>query len=213
MKYEWKKHEKELYGAKDKASSILVPNQNFIMIDGKGDPNKEDFAERVGVLYSVAYAIKMRYKKEYANLKQSQNLDYDDFTVFPLEGVWTSDNPENPLDKNSFVYTIMIKQPDFITKEMYDEAYKEVSKKKPNILLKEVRFKAIEEHKCVQILHLGSFDDEPKSFDKMNEYTNENKLERIDHYHREIYLSDARKTEPEKRRTILRYKVKNVSEV
>lgn len=205
MKYEYKKHEKELYGTKDKASSIIIPQQNFIMIDGEGDPNKEDFAERICVLFSLAYAIKMKYKKEYADLKQ---LDYDDFTVYPLEGVWTSSNPDNPLDKDYFVYTIMIKQPDFITKEMFETAYEEVKKKKPHILLKEVRFETIEEHKCVQILHLGSFDDEPASFEKMNAFANENQLERINYYHREIYLSDARKTEPEKRRTILRYQVK-----
>lgn len=211
MKYEWKKHEKELYNTKDKPSLISVPTQNFTMIDGKGNPNNDDFSERISVLYSLAYAIKMRYKKLYANLEQFKQLDYDEFAVFPLEGVWTSSNSNNPLDKDSFVYTIMIKQPDFITKEMYETAYKEVSKKKPNILLEKVRFETIQEHKCVQVLHLGSFDNEPESFVKMDVFTNENQLERINYYHREIYLTDARKTAPEKRKTILRYQVENVT--
>jgi hypothetical protein len=99
----------------------------------------------------------------------------------------------------------MIKQPDFITKEMFEAAYEEVKKKKPNVLLKDVNFEAIEEHKCIQILHLGSFDDELESFEKMNDFAKEDKLERINYYHREIYLSDARKTKPDKRRTVLRY--------
>jgi hypothetical protein len=210
MKYEYKKHEKELYGIKDKPSFITVPRQDFIMINGEGNPNNENFSEKIAVLYSLAYAIKMRYKKSYVDLNQTKQLDYEDFTVFPLEGVWTSSNPNNPLDKDSFVYTIMIKQPDFITKEMFEAAYEEVKKKKPNVLLKDVYFETIEEHECVQILHLGSFDDEPASFDKMNAFAKDNKLERINYFHREIYLSDARKTEPDKRRTILRYEVKKI---
>ncbi len=213
MKYEYKKHEKELYSIEDKASLITMPSQNFIMINGEGNPNKEDFSERVSVLYSLAYAIKMKYKKLYASLEQSKKPEYDDFTIFPLEGVWTSSNPANPLDKDSFVYTIMIKQPDFITKEIFESAYVEVNKKKPNILLKEVRFETVEEHECIQILHLGTFDSEPESFEKMNAFVNKNQLERINYYHREIYLSDARKTVEEKRKTILRYQVKKVIEV
>lgn len=208
MKYEWKKHEKELYSTKDKPSVITVPTQNFIMINGKGNPNNDDFSERVGVLYSLAYAIKMKYKKLYSDSEQAKQLDYSDFAVFPLEGVWTSSNPNNPLDKDSFVYTIMIKQPYFITREMFEAAYEDVKKKKPNLLLKDVIFEAIEKHECVQILHLGTFDSEPESFEKMYAFANENQLERINYYHREIYLNDARKTIPEKRRTILRYQVK-----
>lgn len=210
MKYEWKKNEKELYVIKDKLSTITVPRQNFIMLNGEGNPNNDDFSERVGVLYSLAYAIKMRYKKSHTNSEQVKQLEYSDFTVFPLEGVWTSSNPSNPLDKDSFVYTIMIKQPDFITKKMFEAAYEEVGKKKPNALLKEVVFEAIAEHECVQVLHLGTFDSEPESFEKMGAFAKENKLERINYYHREIYLSDPRKTEPEKRRTILRYEVKRI---
>lgn len=210
MKYEWKKHEKELYNIKDKPSLIKVPKQNFIMIDGKGNPNNVDFSERVGVLYSLAYPIKIKYKKLYIDSEQSNQVEYNDYTVFPLEGLWTSSDPSNPLDKDSFVYTIMIKQPDFISKEMFETAYEEVKKKKPHELLKEVVFGTIEEHECVQILHMGTFDSEPASFEKMDAFAKENNLERINYYHREIYLSDPRKTAPEKGKTILRYQVRRL---
>lgn len=210
MKYEWKKHEKELYNIKDKPSLIKVPKQNFIMIDGKGNPNNVDFSERVGVLYSLAYPIKMKYKKLYIDSEQANQVEYNDYTVFPLEGLWTSSDSSNPLDKDSFVYTIMIKQPDFISKEMFETAYEEVKKKKPHELLKEVVFGTIEEHECVQILHMGTFDSEPASFEKMYAFAKENNLERINYYHREIYLSDPRKTAPEKGKTILRYQVRRL---
>ncbi len=210
MKYEWKKHEKEFYSVKEKPSITIAPRQNYIMISGKGNPNNDDFSERVGVLYSLAYSIKMKYKQLYANSKLDKQSDYSDFAVFPLEGVWTSSNPSNPLDKDSFVYTIMIKQPNFITKEMFKEAYEEVRKKKPSVLLKDVIFEEMEDCECIQILHSGTFDSEPESFAKMDIFAKDNQLERINYYHREIYLSDARKTVPEKRKTILRYQVKKI---
>lgn len=102
----------------------------------------------------------------------------------------------------------MIRQPDFITKDMFTEAYEEVSRKKPHSLLHKVIFEAMEGSLSVQVLHIGSFDNEPESFAKMDEFAKDNKLVRINNYHREIYLTDARKTAPEKRKTILRYQVK-----
>lgn len=150
----------------------------------------------------------MRYKALFkAGFEECKSLEYDDYTVFPLEGIWTSSNADNYLDKDSFLYTIMIRQPDFITKEMFEEAYDVVKKKKPHPLLKEVVFDTIEEGECVQILHRGSFDDEPKSFSKMDIYAQKTGLERLNHYHREIYLTDSRKSVAEKRQTILRYQV------
>ncbi|MFD0717497.1 hypothetical protein [Paenibacillus sp. GCM10027626] len=158
MKQEWRKHEKAFYSIKAQPSLIVMPPQNFIMISGKGNPNKEDFAERVGVLYSLAYPIKMRYKALCSmNLEQREQFVYQDFTVYPLEGVWTSSNPDNPLDKDSFIYTIMIRQPDFITKEMFEAAYKAAEQKKPHPFLKEVVFDTMEDGLCVQMLHKGPF--------------------------------------------------------
>lgn len=204
MKYEWRKIDKAFYWAKEQPNEIMVPKQNFITIDGTGNPNNNDFAQRVGVLYSLAYQVKALYKKEPERYGASE---YHDYTVFPLEGIWTSTS-SNPLEKDCFIYTLMIKQPDFIAKQVFEAAYEMVQKKKPHPLLKEASFRAIEDGKCVQILHKGSFDDEPGSFDEMDRFAADNGLERLNHCHREIYLTDARKTAPEKRKTILRYQVK-----
>jgi len=211
MKYEWKKHEKNLYTNLTKPAIVTVPDQNYIMISGTGNPNGEDFAARVGVLMSLAYSIKMRHKaacdrdSDYAS-----QFACGDYAVYPLEGVWTSTAaPADgaPLDKESFVYTIMVRQPDFATIEMYEAACADVERKKPNPLLEEVQFGSMEDGVCIQMLHVGPFDDEPGSFALMNDYAKEAGYERKDHVHREIYLSDARKTTPDKYRTILRYRV------
>lgn len=210
MKHEWKKHEKELYGIKRTPSIITVPKQKFIMISGKGNPNDAEFSERVGVLYSLAYPIKM-WHKAYCNnnQEQSKGFAYEDYTVFPLEGTWTS-SENNPLDKSSFEYTIMIRQPDFIMQETYEEVRAVVQKKKPHPFLKEVVFGTNEDGLCVQTLHIGSFDDEPASFELMDIYSKSNGLERLGEVHREIYLNNAKKTVPSKNQTILRYQVKEV---
>lgn len=208
MKLEWKRQERELYSVKDRPRLLTVPSQRFIMLAGEGDPNGEDFSQRVGVLYSLAYAVKMRFKKTCAGDEAfRRQYDYDDYAVYPLEGVWTSSNPGDPLDKASYQYKIMIRQPDFITGEMFDTAYDETAKKKPHQLLEGVEFGEMTEGKCIQILHAGSYDSEPESFARMDSFAEENGLKRLYGHHREIYLNDARKTAPEKRRTILRYQV------
>ncbi|SNS92720.1 hypothetical protein SAMN05446037_10288 [Anaerovirgula multivorans] len=208
MKHEWKKHEKELYSIKKEPSVITVPRQKFIMISGKGNPNDADFSERVGALYSLAYSIKMRHKAFCSNNPDhNKQFEYLDYTVFPLEGIWTSAG-NSPLDKDSFEYTIMIRQPDFITQEMFEAAYSVVEKKKPHPFLKEVVFDTMEDGLCVQMLHIGLFDDEPASFALMDAFSKDNGLERISHTHREIYLNDARKVQPAKYQTILRYQVR-----
>lgn len=110
--------------------------------------------------------------------------------------------------KENLEYTIMIRQPDFITEEMVHEAVERVRIKKPNLLYKEISFDTMQDGKCVEILHGGSFDDEPASFQKMDEFAKENGLERIGDYHREIYLNNANRVEKSKLKTILRYSVK-----
>jgi len=207
MKHEWRKHERELYGVKEKPQIITVPRQNFIMITGAGNPNNEDFSERVGVLYSLAYPIKMRFKAMCKNEGVASLYEYNDYTVYPLEGVWTTSNSDDLFDKDSFHYTIMIRQPDYITREMFDAAFAVVEKKKPHPLLKEVVFDTMEDGKSIQMLHVGPFDDEPTSFAKMDIFAKDNGLERVNQSHREIYLKDARKTSPEKTQTILRIRV------
>lgn len=205
MKYEWRKNEKSLYQVKSQPSLIVLPRQNYIAIKGKGNPNNDDFLQRIGVLYSLSYQVKSQYKalcaKEPEKYAQS---GWDDYTVFPLEGVWTSTSPD-PLDKDCFLYTIMIKQPDFITRDMFDAAFAVTEKKKPHPLLKEAVFTSMEDGESVQILHTGPYDDEPQSFAKMDAFVQEAGRTRLNQYHREIYLTDARKTAPEKKKTILRY--------
>lgn len=207
MKHEWKKYEIELYGVKDTPQIITIPRQSFILIQGQGNPNYEDFSERVGVLYSLAYPIKFSFKA-LCKKNQSSLYEYNDYTIYPLEGVWGTANEGNLLDKNSFRYTIMIRQPDCITREMFEEILERTKIKKPHPLLNEVLFQSIEDGKSIQMRHKGSYDDEPASFAKMNAFARENSLERSNHFHREIYLNDARKTDPEKRVTILRFQVK-----
>ena len=163
MKHEWKKQEKELYGVKANPVMIDVPLQKFIMISGKGNPNDTDFSDKVGALYSLAYAIKMGYKAA-----PTLN-EITDFSVYPLEGIWKQIE-DSELVKDNLEYTIMIRQPDFINREMVDNALDKVRIKKPNPLYEEISFDTMNDGKSVQILHIGAFDDEPVSFDKMDEF-------------------------------------------
>lgn len=205
MKHEWKKHDKELYGAKKTPSLVIVPAQQFIMISGKGNPNDVDFSNRVAALYSLAYAVKMGYKS--AATKQNFQSNIHDYTVYPLEGVWKQ-KEDVELVKENLEYTIMIRQPDFITEEMVKAALERVKVKKPNPLYDEMRFDTMQDGKCIEILHIGAFDDEPTSFEKMDQFAKENGLERAESWHREIYLNNANRVEKSKLKTILRYLVK-----
>lgn len=205
MKYEWKKKEKEIYLPKSEPTIVTVPKQNFITISGTGNPNSSDFAEKVGILYSLAYAVKMMPKQGYTP------EGYIDYTVYPLEGVWdlTEDGKKSStFNKDELVYTIMIRQPDFVTVDVFNRAMDKVKKKNPSILLEDVKFETYEDGLCVQMLHIGSYDNEPASFQKMKDFIKENNLQIKTLIHREIYISDARKTEPSKLKTVLRYKVK-----
>ncbi len=206
MKHEWRKHEKDIYLPKQKPVLINIPAFNYFTIEGKGNPNDDFFAEYIGVLYSLAYAAKMSPKK-------GITLEgYFDYTVYPLEGVWdisdkAKQNYSGKLNKNDLVFKLMIRQPEFVTNEFADQIIDITKKKKPHKLLEEVKYETIEEGKCVQMLHVGSYDSEPASFAKMEEFCEENELERFSKKHREIYLSDARKVVAEKLKTVLRYKV------
>ncbi|MDU3103088.1 GyrI-like domain-containing protein [Streptococcus sp.] len=200
MKYEWRKAEKSLYGVKASPKVVEVPEQSFIMLDGTGNPNLPGFAEEVSALYALAYAIKMDYKKSHTN------QEIQDFTVYPLEGIWQQ-KEQGELVKEELIYTIMIAQPSFISKEMVKEALEKVKVKKPNAHYEKIRFETIKEGKCLTMLHLGSFDSEPLSFAKMDEFCKENFLNRRSLFHREIYLNNLNRTSPDKLKTILRYQV------
>ncbi|NNU75729.1 GyrI-like domain-containing protein [Clostridium estertheticum] len=205
MKYEWRKQEKNLYLPKDKPNLIMVPKQKFFMLSGQGNPNDEEYSEKIGVLYSLAYAIRMMPKQGYIP------NGYFEYTVYPLEATWDltrKGRQFKELNKDELVYTIMIRQPDFVTQEIVDLAFENVRKKKPNSFLDDVTFETIEDGLSVQMIHIGSYDDEPKSFELMDKYCMDNNLRIVSNvHHKEIYLSDARKTEESKLKTILRYMV------
>lgn len=205
MKYEWRKQEKDLYIPKQKPEIVTIPEHKFLMIRGKGNPNDQEFAEKIGVLYSMAYAIRMMPRQGYTP------NGYFEYTVYPLEGIWdltTEGRKLEQLNKDELLYTIMIRQPDFVTKEVVGRAFESVEKKKPHPFLKDVTFDTLQDGLTVQMLHVGPYDDEPRSFEVMDEFTKNNNLERASLLHREIYLSDFRRVAPAKLKTVLRYKVK-----
>lgn len=208
MKHEYKKHEKEFYAPKTTPTLVQIPSFNFFCIKGKGNPNSEDFAARIGVLYSLSYTAKMLPRKGI------EVPNYFEYTVYPLEGTWTLSGKgiqeqleTNKLNKDELEYTIMIRQPAFITNEVANRVIEIVKKNKPNELLKDAYFEVIEEGTCVQIMHLGSYDNESASFAQMKQFIKENNYTLKTLEHREIYLSDSRKTSQEKLKTILRYKI------
>jgi hypothetical protein len=206
MAHEWKKAEKKLYLPKSKPEYIQVPSFKFFSIEGKGDPNDESFGDYIGVLYSLSYAVKMSPKKGLAP------ESYFDYTVYPLEGVWdiseeAKKNPAATLDKSSLIFNLMIRQPDFVNVEFAEDIILLTKKKKPHPLLDNVIFNSIEEGKCVQMLHLGSYDNEPLSFKRMEDFCVDNNFARESKKHREIYLSDARRVSADRLKTVLRFKI------
>lgn len=203
MKIEWKKHEKSLYMPKSSPEIIEVPEMKYLVLSGQGNPNDAFFSEYIGALYAVSYAVRMSYKN--SDVPEG----YYEYTVYPLEGVWDFIDPNlKQFDKNNLKFDLMIRQPDFLTEKMASIYIENAFKKKKNPLIQEVSFKVYPEEKCVQMLHLGPYDSEPESFEKMKAFCNSNGLERITRTHREIYITDVRKTAPEKNKTVLRYIVK-----
>lgn len=205
MKFEWKKQEKQIYGVNTKPCMIEIPVQKYIIISGDGNPNGEIFSEKVAALFSVAYKIKMAYKA-FAK-KSSEIMDY---SVYPLEGIWNKASEKEELVKEELQYRIMIRQPDFITREMFDSGFEKAKSKNDNPYLANISFGTICDGKCVQILHKGAFDNEPASFEVMDRYCLEHGYKRTEKEHREIYLNNARRTETANLKTILRYKVADI---
>lgn len=204
MKYEWRKKEKEYYIPKEKPQLVEIPEFKYFTLKGKGNPNTEAFKECIGVLYSLSYAIRMMPKNGITP------EGYFEYTVYPLEGIWDLTEEgrlEETLNKDELVYKLMIRQPDFVTEEVVNIAMEIVKKKKPHPLLEKVEFELIKEGLCVQMLHVGPYDDEPRTFSAMKEFCTENNLEIKTLAHKEIYLSDFRKTEASKLKTVLRYLV------
>jgi hypothetical protein len=206
MKHEWKKAEKSFYLPGSNPEFIIIPSFKFFSVEGTGDPNDKSFGDYISVLYSLSYGVKMSPKKGLAP------KDYFEYTVYPLEGVWdiseeAKKSPSATLDKSSLIFNLMIRQPDFVNAEYAEEIIIMTKKKKPHPLLDHVIFNSIEEGKCIQMLHVGSYNDEPLSFKRMEDFCLNNNFTRESKIHREIYLSDARKVSPDKLKTVLRFKI------
>lgn len=204
MKYEWKKSDKQLYLPKMKPELIEIPRMKYFMLNGKGNPNDQEFAEAIEALYSASYGVRMSHK---SGLIPD---GYYEYTVFPLEGIWDLEEEargQEVLNKDKLIYTLMIRQPDFLTVDLAKVIIERIKKKKSNKLLDYISYSSLDEGLNVQMMHIGSYDTEPESFKLMEEFCSNNKLKRKDKTHKEIYISDFRKTEPEKLKTVLRFKV------
>lgn len=210
MAFDFKKEYKEFYMPKNKPAIVTVPKANYIAVRGKGNPNEEGgaYQKAISVLYAVAYTLKMSYKTDY-------KIDgFFEYVVPPLEGFWWQEDVKGVDygNKDSFNWISVIRLPDFITKENFDWAVSTATKKK-KLDCSSAEFLTIDEGLCVQIMHIGSFDDEPESVAKMDAYLVEKGYENDlndTRLHHEIYMSDARKVAPEKRKTVIRHPIKKV---
>ena len=210
MTFDFKKEYKEFYIPKKKPSIVTVPTANYIAVQGKGDPNEEDgaYQQAISILYAVAYTLKMSYKTDY------KINGFFEYVVPPLEGFWWQEDTEgiDYTDKSSFNWISVIRLPDFISKADFDWA-KETAAKKKKIDCSSAEYLSIDEGLCVQIMHLGPFDDEPASVALMDEYLKQNGYANDfskNRLHHEIYLSDARKVAPEKWKTVIRHPIKKI---
>ena len=210
MAFDFKKEFKEFYLPKGKPEIVTVPRMNYIAVRGRGDPNLEggDYQRAMGVLYAVAYALKMSYKSGY------HIEGFFEYVVPPLEGFWRQEGREgfDYGDKSAFLWTSVIRLPDFVTPADFAWAVETASRKK-KLDCSSAEFLTVDEGLCVQIMHLGSFDSEPESVAKMDAfirkqgYANDLSETRL---HHEIYLSDARRVPPEKWKTVIRHPIKRV---
>ena len=208
MAFDLKKEYKEFYTAKNKPQIVDIPKSNYIAIRGKGNPNEEGgaYQKAIDVLYAVAYTLKMSYKADY------KIEGFFEYVVPPLEGIWWQEGVDGVdyTDKSTFNWISVIRLPDFVTEKDFEWAVDMASKKK-KIDCSSAEFLTLEEGLCVQIMHIGSFDDEPETVALMDIFLSENGYEKDinnTRLHHEIYLSDARKTPIEKQKTIIRHPIK-----
>lgn len=208
MAFDFKKEYKEFYMPKNSPEVVLVPKANYIAVRGKGNPNEEggEYQQAIGVLYAVAYTLKMSYKSDH-------RIDgFFEYVVPPLEGFWWQDGVDG-CDfgrKEEFNWISVIRLPDFVTKEDFDWAVGSASAKK-KLDCSKAEYLTVDEGLCVQIMHFGPFDDEPATVAIMDEFLEKNGYEndfRDDRFHHEIYLSDARKVPSEKWRTVIRHPIR-----
>ena len=212
MPFDFKKEYREFYMPKKKPVIVKVPKANYIAVKGKGNPNEEDgaYKKAIGVLYAVAYTLKMSYKTDY-------HIDgFFEYVVPPLESFWWQENTDgiDYTDKSSFCWISVIRLPDFVLEKDFERAVKTASEKK-KLDCSSAKFITVDEGLCVQIMHVGAFDDEPEAVKIMDDYLCQNGYENDlseSRRHHEIYLSDARKTAPEKLKTVIRHPIRKITE-
>lgn len=208
MPFDFKKEYKEFYLPKNTPEIVDIPKAKYIAVRGKGDPNEENgaYQQAIGVLYAIAYTLKMSHKSDY------KIEGFFEYVVPPLEGFWWQENVKGVdySNKSTFCWISVIRVPDFVKREDFIWAVT-IAMKKKNTDCSMAEFLTVEEGLCVQIMHEGAYDDEPATvalmdaFLKENGYSNDMNETR---YHHEIYLSDARKVAPEKRKTVIRHPIK-----
>ena len=208
MPFDFKKEYKEFYLPPAKPTIVTVPKVNYIAVRGEGNPNDEGgaYQQAIGILYAVAYTLKMSYKTDH-------RIDgFYDYVVPPLEGFWWQEGIDgiDYSNKSTFCWISVIRLPDFITEADFDWAVRTASKKK-KIDCSKAEFLTVDEGLCVQIMHIGPYDDEPASVALMDQYLAENGYMNDlsdTRLHHEIYLSDARKVAPENWKTVIRHPIK-----
>lgn len=208
MVFDYKKEYKAFYMPKCRPSIVTVPKMNYIAVRGKGNPNDEtgEYKDAIGLLYGIAFTIKMSYKGNH------KIEGYFEYVVPPLEGFWWQDGIKG-IDynkKEAFQFISLIRLPDFVTKEEFDWAVAEATKKK-NQSFSKVEFFTYDEGSCVQCMHLGSYDNEPVTVKLMHDFATKNgyELDITDtRYHHEIYLSDPRRCDVNKLKTVVRHPIK-----
>ena len=208
MAFDFKKEYKEFYMPKNKPEIVTVPQANYIAVRGKGNPNEIDgaYQKAISILYAVAYTLKMSYKTEH------KIEGFFEYVVPPLEGFWWQDNVDgiDYADKAAFNWISVIRLPEFITQKDFEWAVETASEKK-KLDCSSAECLTVDEGLCVQIMHIGAFDDEPQTVTLMDEYIAQNGYENDiteSRLHHEIYLSDARKVAPEKWKTVIRHPIK-----
>lgn len=210
-KIDYKKKYKDLYMPKTKPMIIDVPEINFFMVEGEGNPNtSSSYKEAIEILYGMSYTIKM------SKMNDNKPEGYFDYVVPPLEGLWWAEDKNMDfnnmfvIDKDKFKWISMIRQPEFVTEEVFEKAKLILSKKKPELNLNRVKFNKWKEWLCAQVMHKGSYDNEPDTIKKLNEFVivsgykediNESRK------HHEIYLSDPRKCKSENLKTVIRHPI------
>ena len=210
MAFDYKKEYKEFYMPKNMPTIVTVPRMNYIAVHGKGDPNDDngEYKNSIALLYAIAFTVKMSYKG-------SHKIDgYFDYVVPPLEGFWWQDGSDtiDYAHKDGFNFISLIRLPDFVMKADFDWAIQEATKKKKADFSK-VEFLTYDEGVCVQCMHIGSYDDEPKTVALMHEYMKANGYEldiNESRLHHEIYLSDPRKCAADKLKTVIRHPIKKI---